>query len=86
MCVGCRQAKPKGELVRLVRNAAGLAVDPTGRAPGRGAYLCRDPACWRAAEKKRSLERALGGPIRREDWGRLAEGILNSVQATSIIP
>ncbi|HYS01221.1 MAG TPA: YlxR family protein [Candidatus Eisenbacteria bacterium] len=84
--MACRQSKPKRELVRLVRGIEGLAVDPTGRAPGRGAYLCRDPACWRVAEKKRSLERALGGPIRREDWPRLSAGILNSVQATSIIP
>jgi hypothetical protein len=36
-----------------------VALDPTGRAPGRGAYLCRDAACWDAAARKRSLEHAL---------------------------
>jgi len=43
-----------------VRTAAGLvAIDPTGRLPGRGAYLCRDAACWTTAGRKRALEHAL---------------------------
>jgi hypothetical protein len=40
-----------------------VALDPTGRAPGRGAYLCRDAACWDTAVRKRALEHALGTPI-----------------------
>lgn len=60
MCVSCRRSDAKRGLVRLVREADGrVAVDPTGRRNGRGAYLCHDPACWTSAVKRRSLERAL---------------------------
>ncbi len=45
-CLGCRQAKPKASLVRLTRDASGaVRPDACGTAPGRGAYLCADPAC-----------------------------------------
>jgi len=53
-CIGCRQEGLKPELVRLVRSAGGvLVVDPTGRAPGRGAYLHRQDSCIEAARKRR---------------------------------
>jgi uncharacterized protein len=59
-CVACRDEAGKGTLTRFVRDAAGKIVeDPTGRAPGRGAYLHDDPACRELALKRRSLERAL---------------------------
>jgi uncharacterized protein len=59
-CVACRLEAGKGALVRFVRDPSGAVVeDPTGRAPGRGAYLHDDPACRELALKKRSLERAL---------------------------
>ena len=61
-CVGCRLEAGKRALVRFIRNAEGVVVeDPTGRAPGRGAYLHDDPACRELASRKRSLERALRG-------------------------
>ena len=48
------------DLVRFVRSPAGEIVeDPSGRAPGRGAYLHDDPGCRALAAKRRSLERAL---------------------------
>ena len=41
MCVGCRQMKPKKELLRVVRSPEGeVSLDPTGKKPGRGAYCC----------------------------------------------
>jgi len=59
MCIGCRQMRPKRELVRVVRSSEGrISLDPTGRAPGRGAYLCRDGACLERAMKSRALERS----------------------------
>ena len=59
-CVACRTTHPKGELVRLVRTPDGtITVDASGRAPGRGAYLCRTAACWDAAGRKRAIEHAL---------------------------
>lgn len=60
MCIACRRTDAKRGLVRLVRTADGrVEVDQTGKQRGRGAYLCHDPACWRLALKRRSLERAL---------------------------
>jgi predicted RNA-binding protein YlxR (DUF448 family) len=46
--------------MRLVRDAEGhVALDPTGKRAGRGAYLCHDPACWDQALRRHGLERAL---------------------------
>jgi hypothetical protein len=60
MCVACRHTEGKRELIRLVRTGAGrVEIDQTGKQHGRGAYLCRNHACWTAALKRRSLERAL---------------------------
>ncbi|WP_018466954.1 YlxR family protein [Calidithermus timidus] len=51
MCVACRRRRPKRELLRIVLTAEGPVIDPTGKKPGRGAYVCPDQAeCW--AEKK----------------------------------
>ena len=59
-CVACRQESGKKRLIRFTRNAGGAIVeDPTGRAPGCGAYLHDDPDCRALALKKRGLERAL---------------------------
>jgi len=59
-CVACRRTDAKRGLFRLVRDADGrVAVDPSGKRAGRGAYLCHDPACWEQALKRRGLERAL---------------------------
>jgi predicted RNA-binding protein YlxR (DUF448 family) len=60
MCIACRRSETKRGLFRLVRDSEGrVAVDPTGKRAGRGAYLCHQPACWEQALKRRGLERAL---------------------------
>ena len=47
-------------MVRIGRQPDGdVAVDPTGRASGRGAYLCEDPACWESGVSRNRLERTL---------------------------
>ena len=59
-CVSCGSTTAKRELIRLVRTASGGAEpDPTGKQPGRGAYLCYNPECWDRAVKKGRLENAL---------------------------
>ena len=59
-CIGCRETKPKREMVRLVRTPEGhLVVDETGKQNGRGAYLCRRQVCWNAALKRKAVSRAL---------------------------
>lgn len=59
-CVACRARESKRSLIRLVRTPDGqIEVDPSGRRPGRGAYLCANRACWEQALKRRALNRAL---------------------------
>jgi uncharacterized protein len=59
-CVVCRSTTAKRALHRIVRSPSGaISYDPTGKAPGRGAYLCGQPACLETASKRRSLQRAL---------------------------
>lgn len=58
-CIGCGTSKPKKELIRIVlTREEELLVDKTGRANGRGAYLCDDPACLQRAIKRKALSRA----------------------------
>ncbi|HLH20980.1 MAG TPA: YlxR family protein [Chloroflexota bacterium] len=73
-CVGCRQEQPKRELVRVVRTPEGaVVVDTTGKANGRGAYLCRRPECWTAALRRNLLAGALRGPLTADDLAALRE-------------
>ncbi|HEX2029518.1 MAG TPA: YlxR family protein [Nitriliruptorales bacterium] len=51
-CVGCRSARPQRELVRFARTANGAVLDTGRRLPGRGAYVCPDPACIAAARAR----------------------------------
>jgi|SRR5438105_6937896 len=71
-CVGCRGAAPKRSLVRLVRRVDGtVGLDPTGRAPGRGAYVHADRACAERAVRSGALGRALRTPLERAEAARL---------------
>ena len=60
MCVGCRQMKPKKELLRVVRSPEGeVSLDSTGKKPGRGAYCCFSADCLKRALKQGQLDRQL---------------------------
>ena len=60
-CIGCGEMKEKKQLIRIIRSPGGeILLDRTGRANGRGAYLCDDVRCLRQAEKKKALNRAFG--------------------------
>ncbi len=72
-CLGCREMKPKAELVRVVRSPEGaVSVDPRGKAPGRGAYVCRSADCLKKALRSKALGRSLGVEIPPELYGELA--------------
>ena len=74
MCVGCREMKPKKELLRVVRSAEGdVSIDLTGRKPGRGAYVCASADCLSKAIKQRQLERAFSCPLSEETRQGLAD-------------
>ena len=72
-CIACRATGDKRALVRLVRTPEGVEVDPNGRRPGRGAYLCQRPECWREALKKNRLDAALKTRLSQDDKLRLTE-------------
>ena len=76
MCVGCREMKPKAELMRVVKPKEGdCAIDRTGKAPGRGAYVCEDAECLKKAQKTHALERALEAKIDDAVFEQLAAQI-----------
>lgn len=76
MCVGCRQMRPKKELLRIVRTPEGeVKADRTGRASGRGAYICKNIECLEKAKKIRALERALERAVDSEVFERLKEEV-----------
>ena len=82
MCVGCREMKPKMELLRVVKPQDGEAhMDFTGRSPGRGAYVCRSVECLKRAETTRALERALEAKMSPEVFEKLAQQIEGGAQA-----
>ena len=71
-CVGCREMKDKKALIRVVRSPEGnISLDFKGKLPGRGAYVCPDPACLKKARKSRALERAFDMAIPPEVYGQL---------------
>ena len=73
-CLGCREMKPKRELIRVVRSPEGeISLDFKGKKPGRGAYLCPDPACLQRARKSRALERAFEVSVPAEVYTALEE-------------
>ncbi len=72
-CIGCQTSRPKKELVRIVRAPTGeISIDSVGKKPGRGAYLCPDPACLAKAQKKKALERSFEQAIPAEVYEALA--------------
>ena len=74
-CVACRTERQKRDFVRIVRAPDGtVAFDATGRANGRGAYLCADGNCWQSALKKSSIERALGVSLPPDVRAQLVNG------------
>jgi len=59
-CLGCREMKPKKELIRVVRSPDGLvSLDFRGKSPGRGAYVCKSADCLKKAVRSKALSRAL---------------------------
>ena len=71
-CLGCREMKPKRELIRVVRSPEGeISLDFKGKANGRGAYICPDAACLNKAVKGKALEKAFSMQIPAEIYEKL---------------
>ena len=72
-CLGCREMKPKKELVRVVRSPEGsVLIDLKGKAPGRGAYICRNAECLKRAVRSKGFDHAFSV--------KLSEDVLETLQ------
>ncbi|MBQ7500047.1 MAG: YlxR family protein [Clostridia bacterium] len=73
-CLGCNESKPKKELIRVVRSPEGvISLDMTGKAAGRGAYICRSAECFKKARKSGRIAKNLNCAIPDEIYDRLKE-------------
>jgi len=83
-CTGCATTSDKRRFVRVVRTPEGhVEIDPTGKANGRGAYLCADPDCFEMARKRRRLDSALRVSLKEDDYTRLRRDFDELVQDQS---
>ncbi len=78
-CLGCREMKPKKELIRVVKAPDGsISIDTKGKKPGRGAYICYDQSCLKKAIKSKAIERAFSSPISTEIYSQLESELAQS--------
>lgn len=71
-CLGCREMKPKRELIRAVKSPEGvISLDFKGKAAGRGAYICPSKDCLKKAIKGKALEKAFSSQITPEVYEEL---------------
>ena len=76
LCVGCRQLHPKNALLRIVRSPDGaISIDPIGKSPGRGAYLCPSAECLRLARKQGGLSWSFKGRVAPAVYDALEEAL-----------
>lgn len=75
-CIGCNEMKPKRELLRVVRNQEGeVKLDLTGKAPGRGTYICKNKECFEKMKKTKGLNRAFQCDVPDEIYENLIKEI-----------
>ncbi len=76
-CIACREMKPKKEMTRVVKNADGeIFADPTGKAAGRGAYVCNNPECLKKLGDKKLLHKAFCANVSQEVYLDVEEDAL----------
>lgn len=81
LCLGCNVSKDKRDLIRVVKTKTGeIFLDKTGKANGRGAYICNDAACLEKAIKTRRISRSLAVEIPPEVYDALRQAIQNDEQ------
>lgn len=72
MCTGCREMKPKQELIRIVKSPEGdISLDTTGKKNGRGAYVCKNIECIKKIKKQKALNRAFDTPVEQDIYDSL---------------
>ncbi len=76
MCIACREMKPKTDMTRVVKTAEGeIFADPTGKAAGRGAYVCDDPACLKKVGLKKLLHKTFSQEVPSAVYERVEESL-----------
>lgn len=76
-CVGCMTSKPQNELMRVAFYDGKLSLDETGRAKGRGVYLCKNNECVENAQKKGAFQRSFKCQLDREQLLEVFKGLNN---------
>ena len=77
-CMGCNEKKPKKELVRIVKNKnEEIFIDRTGKADGRGAYICDSVECLEKLIKSKRLEKVFESKISEEVYSNLRGVIID---------
>ncbi len=76
MCIACREGRPKKELVRIIATDDGLIPDETGKAHGRGAYICPNLDCLDRAAKIKAFERHLNSAMSEQSYNAIKRVIL----------
>jgi predicted RNA-binding protein YlxR (DUF448 family) len=77
-CIACRQSKPKKELIRVVKFEDEIFLDLTGKANGRGAYVCNDIECINKLKKNKLINRAFSCQVSDETYQKITETYLGS--------
>lgn len=70
-CIGCMESKNKNDLIRIAWYEGKLTVDPTGKAKGRGVYLCKNSECMEKAMKKNAITRSLQVEVSKDEMDRI---------------
>ena len=77
-CIGCNEKKDKKDLIRVVKDKDGcISIDKTGKANGRGAYICNSIECLEKAVKSKRLERTFEKQINQEIYDNLRGVIID---------
>ncbi|MBR0374771.1 MAG: YlxR family protein [Mogibacterium sp.] len=79
-CIGCMTSYPKNTLIRIAYDGQQLTVDTTGRARGRGVYLCRNEECINTAIKRRALNRNFKTNFGKEETDAVFEQVLGMIK------
>ena len=77
-CIVCRSAMPKKELNRIVKSGEEIFFDKTGRANGRGAYVCSNPECIKKLKKQKTLNRVFSCQVDDTVYDKIAEDLLDN--------
>ncbi len=77
-CVNCRELKHKSEFLRVVKTPDGdFLLDFTGKAQGRGAYICKNEKCAAENLKRRKLDKSFKSKVPAEIYDEICKAVNN---------